>query len=172
MSTTYCVCSVGECLSKTLNLWHVRPFCYWVNCMYFLANLQCWTVDVSFVFLTVSLKALGSQLWEETAVLTRYIHDVMKSIYYVITVLQTSRCYSPRWHDIGLWNIVYLDYLLRVSFSSKYLSTREREKTVILLPPHFLSGRLALCHVNKQRVLLFWCCREDCDVWDLAMKST
>lgn len=133
------------------------------DCKALLADLQCWTVDSSFVFILPKSTRLP-------AVLTSYMR--CNEIYYVITALQTNRCHSPCWQYIGLWNIVYLRYLLHVSLSCANIWAWEGEETVTLLPTHFLSGRLALCHVNEQTVLLFWHCREDCEVWDLATKST
>lgn len=86
-------------------------------------------------FLADSRKALGPRCSEETALLTR--HRWRNDVCYHITVLQTSTCSPPCWHNIGLWNIVYLDHVLHVSLPHKYLHTNNTTVTRIWIQTTF-----------------------------------
>lgn len=78
----------------------------------------------------------------------------------MISVLQTSGCYRPCWHNIELENIVYLDYSLHHSRHP------QREKTHFLSRSPCLSVMWASWHGTREKrgVLLSWCRREDCEV--------
>lgn len=78
---------------------------------------------------------------------------------------------------------IYIIYCMFLCGHRHWHRITHWETTVELLPIHFLSRSLAPCHVmnslsaktvwhKKEGVLLLWCRTEDCEVWDLAMKST